>query len=590
MKNTKLFILLISILFIIPSQLAGQCTLPANFLGGQQIVCGSHTLGPVAGLSNYMWNSSPTDTFSTYNATLTGLHWVEGTDSFGNVCRDTVTLFIQPLPIVDLGPDWYFCGERDIDLCFRPIGPWGGPPPIVRPFYFDSSSLSFLPLPPSPCYHWIDSTTTFLIEIEFQNGCVSVDTFVIFFNETMTLHPVIYPDLGNGKGAAKVDVIGGQAPLEYSWDWGSNWGNLDSLGGLPGGYNGRIYARDATNCTTMVIFSIPLEEAVFPGDCDYDGRVTMCDLFPIGLHFGETGPMRLNASLNWQPQISPLWNLNQANGYDLQHADTDGNGHITWDDTLAILQNFDSTHSNQSPIRAGEGVPIYVNWRGGIYQTGDTVHASIMIGKPDTMIFNLLGIAFDLELDANLIDLSSVEITSQSNWLGSSGIDMIHLKRENRFFGEYEFGMVKNDLLPKTGFGSLAQLRFVLGSAPVSGEIPLQITFGQVKAIDHQGVEIELNPQDGKAMISSTASISPDISASITVFPNPSQGIISLAHPGISPLTFTLFNTTGQQLPIQPQISNQATTIDLSLYPPGIYWLEGKTEKAQFRKRILLIP
>ncbi len=80
-----------------------------------------------------------------------------------------------------------------------------------------------------------------------------------------------------------------------------------------------------------------VEDCVWAGDINYDGKVNNKDLLPLGYYMGLDGQTRPNASLEWYGQYATNWN-NPYTGtpIDLKHADTDGNGVVTADDTLAI--------------------------------------------------------------------------------------------------------------------------------------------------------------------------------------------------------------------------------------------------------------
>ncbi len=83
---------------------------------------------------------------------------------------------------------------------------------------------------------------------------------------------------------------------------------------------------------------------VWPGDFNNNGTAEITDLLYWSLAEGETGPARPNASLNWTAQNCPDWAI-QVNGINSKHQDGDGNGLIDSDDLLALIQNYDSTHT-----------------------------------------------------------------------------------------------------------------------------------------------------------------------------------------------------------------------------------------------------
>ncbi|MEZ4687377.1 MAG: hypothetical protein R3B47_15300 [Bacteroidia bacterium] len=54
----------------------------------------------------------------------------------------------------------------------------------------------------------------------------------------------------------------------------------------------------AVVCTTP--FSLFGRDECVAGDANFDGITKQCDIIPIGLAFGETGPARPYPGINWQ--------------------------------------------------------------------------------------------------------------------------------------------------------------------------------------------------------------------------------------------------------------------------------------------------
>ena len=80
---------------------------------------------------------------------------------------------------------------------------------------------------------------------------------------------------------------------------------------------------------------------IYPGDTNNNGIVDTLDILPIGQYFRETGPIRENASLEWEPQFLLLdWTNN-----DCAYADCNGKGEVNIADVLAICINWGKTHN-----------------------------------------------------------------------------------------------------------------------------------------------------------------------------------------------------------------------------------------------------
>lgn len=65
----------------------------------------------------------------------------------------------------------------------------------------------------------------------------------------------------------------------------------------------------------------------------------------------------------------------------------------------------------------------------------------------------------------------------------------------------------------------------------------------------------------------------------ITLYPNPTENIITISKPTTEPVTMKLLSTNGKEL-LTMVLSEQETQIDLSAYPKGMYLVQLQNEKA----------
>ena len=129
----------------------------------------------------------------------------------------------------------------------------------------------------------------------------------------------------------------------------------------------------ATNSTFVPFDSSCAPNQIYPGDANYDQIANNVDLLPIGLYFGETGPARINPSLNWVAQDADPWGDSLVStGADIKHIDTDGNGVINDDDTLAIHLNYNQTH-NANRGESTSGMNLYFDMPATPVNPSDTI-------------------------------------------------------------------------------------------------------------------------------------------------------------------------------------------------------------------------
>src|ERR1019366_5985604 len=161
--------------------------------------------------------------------------------------------------------------------------------------------------------------------------------------------------------------------------------------------------------TAMVIINVFIDSVyVWPGDANYDGVVDQNDMLAIGVGFGATGAVRNNASLNWAPQYCVNWIDTLPGAVNMKHADCDGNGTVTYADTLAVVQNFSLTHPREGGMdEARSNVPeLQLLFDQHTAYVGNVVHASLILGSSAFPLTNAYGLAFNLNFNSLLVDSS----------------------------------------------------------------------------------------------------------------------------------------------------------------------------------------
>ncbi|MEM7656899.1 MAG: right-handed parallel beta-helix repeat-containing protein, partial [Bacteroidota bacterium] len=192
---------------------------------------------------------------------------------------------------------------------------------------------------------------------------------------------------------------------------------------------------DSTDCWQLPALPRP----VYPGDANFDQIANVWDVLPIGLKFGQTGPLRPNATLTWEAQDAPDWGDSLTSGIDIKHADVDGNGLIEAADTLGIILNYASTHNEERRPFQPNGVPLYMQMP--VNQNpGDTLAIPILLGNMDTLAQNLYGLAFAINYDTSLIEPNSLQIEFANSWVGTDNVDLLTLYHDDFDQSQVEIG------------------------------------------------------------------------------------------------------------------------------------------------------
>ncbi len=190
------------------------------------------------------------------------------------------------------------------------------------------------------------------------------------------------------------------------------------------------------------------DDCVWPGDTNRDGIVNHCDLLPIGVAYGESGPSR-DGFVNWAPKEAIDWGQTFNQLYDDKHVDANGDGVIDLTDVDLIGDFYDNTTPWWSPvpddyqigdnfllrvlpgtidtnnIQTGQTVVVLVQYdsllalTGGAYQIEwDTAYWQILIatGPAGGGVFRGLSRRYDTELSYARIALPPSTGLSNSAW------------------------------------------------------------------------------------------------------------------------------------------------------------------------------
>jgi hypothetical protein len=413
-------------------------------------------------------------------------------------------------------------------------------------------------------------------------GCDTTLVLTLTEPAPITATVSVTPDFGNSDGSAALAFSGGTSPYSFTYAplLGQAIGNTITM--LPAATYW-VWITDANACVDSFPFTIPYATAVFPGDCNHDQVANMQDLLPIGVKYGSTGPLRPNASLAWTPQVAPLWGDTLANGRDIRHVDTDGNGVINDDDTLAINLNFGMTHNNMRPT-AASGVSLSFLMPTMNLVPGDTIVVPIVLGTVDTPAVNLYGMAFSITYDSSKVEENGFHIDFSNSWLGTTGTNMIAMYRDDYAAGRVDIALVRTNQMNQSGFGAIAEAIIVIDDHVAKRDVPLALDFADIFAIDVEEAEIPVQGVPGVATITTGFSSFPD--AQFQVYPNPASDFVEIAHSGLQQGNVTLLDMQGRI--VSQTLINPAgkTRIEVQDLAKGIYMIQVESDGRVFVEKV----
>lgn len=319
------------------------------------------------------------------------------------------------------------------------------------------------------------------------------------------------------------------------------------------------------------------KDVVYPGDANFNQIANVYDLLPIGVFYDETGPVRPNATTEWNGQWAQDWKVQQIDGADIKHIDATGNGVIDAGDVVAIEENYSLTHA--STARSSEiysrkdGPDLFVNLPESVPQ-GVELFSEVIYGTEDNPAEEVYGICFVVDYSNSPIPIDSIGFEPNPSWLGTSDSVLYiakHLSAANRL----EVGLVKTTgNNERRAFGSIGKLFIVtednvLGR-PMNNELVLDIV--DVKAISVDESILDVNARSSQVVI--TDVLDRTLANAIEVFPNP---VTDVLHIKAASLNFEsierieLYSSEGRLVKSQ---EHPQPTMEISTLKSGVYWLK----------------
>ncbi|MEL6842714.1 MAG: T9SS type A sorting domain-containing protein, partial [Bacteroidota bacterium] len=430
---------------------------------------------------------------------------------------------------------------------------------------------------------------TYILDVSDANGCTAADTIDV---EVSAISVDIGPDsiyFCDGDTVFFNPITTGGV---LTYDWGPQGTTASILTTTTGIFH--LTVTDANGCTasdTAEVFYSPY--CVWPGDADNDLVADNNDLLALGLTYGDTGPLRPNASLTWEAQQGSAWTNNLPSGTNAVFCDTDGNGIVNDDDTLAISLNYGLTHQKGSSSMAGPGdALIYLQPLASSVGAGETLEIEVRLGTDTLSADSIYGLAFTVAYDNSIVDSSSAQIRYMG-WLGTYGTDLLGIQKDFFNNGEIDGGLVRTDLQTMSGYGKVASLSIVMiddiaGKGAMDEILDLQLL--DVKVIGLDGEEIPVNTQGAQVTVTSggSNSIDPSLARQLKVYPQTALNTLFIELETPQTWEANLYTLSGQQVGRLSSPDGRRQQITTSHHASGMYLLRVQTQQGIISRKIMI--
>jgi hypothetical protein len=213
-----------------------------------------------------------------------------------------------------------------------------------------------------------------------------------------------------------------------------------------------------------------------------------------------------------------------------KHADCNGDGTVSYNDTLAVTTNYAMVHAkgiNHSSASKTAGLPdLFFDLSGITPKAGTTVSIPIKLGTATTPISKIAGIAAHIMIDGTA-PADTPSLAYAGSWLGTT-TNSIHFNKAISK-AHLDWAYARTDQHNKGGSGTLATLTFTI--PPGTEGQQMRLYFDNVTLVDSNGDKItQVNVLDDTLTILNANGVAnnPKQAPGLIVLPNPSSGACNI--------------------------------------------------------------
>jgi hypothetical protein len=336
-----------------------------------------------------------------------------------------------------------------------------------------------------------------------------------------------------------------------------------------------------------------VNDCVWEGDTDGNGKVNVSDILPIGRHMGISGAPRESLYDFWSAEDTDNWTYDQPSGKNIKHADANGDGIVTVVDTNSISDYYNQLNNFvPDEVLDVKDYPFYLIPQSTEVDSGELLVLDIVLGSEDFPVKDLHGLAFSVQVGGGFADSASLYIDLyEDSWLTNLGPSIQMSKKPAD--GLIEAALTRTDGLPSSGYGIIGQLGFIvedeaIGIKDDDGEryfgIRLRGAIGETAAgssyyMPEAAVRIQY--------VNDGVKDEKFFPIDMLVSPNPTSDIFRIDLPNVNEEIRNLYLTdiTGKSI----LVNKSNSIINLGLLPMGMYILSVESNMNTYNQKVQVV-
>ncbi len=342
-----------------------------------------------------------------------------------------------------------------------------------------------------------------------------------------------------------------------------------------------------------------VQDCVWPGDTNNDGRVSIADVLPIGLYMGCSGPSRSDEAYNlWYGQNSASWNAPVLSQEDLKYVDADGDGQISEADLSVVLNNLGGQHNVTSYEPSGiKGFYFNLIPHSTELDSGDLAVFDIVIGNYEYPVFDLNGLSFSIGMNPAMVDSASLNVDFfEQDWF-------TYLSPSVQSFVSPEDGMMqaafaRSKGIPVSGLGVIGEVSFIVedgvdGFKVEDGQslIPIPITIYDIRGLSDTGESLAFaNAETVVYLKLPTESHDTENNLNLLTFPNPTNNLLNVHLNGSGSInSYRIFDVYGKEVLNGNNVNAKNLQVNTVAFISGTYTIQVLSDLGQISSSLFTV-